>query len=74
MELASDARDHMQVGELAYWPRGSAFWIFWGPTPASEGEEPRAASDVNPFGLIHDDPSCLSAVQDGEMVRITFVT
>ena len=45
---AEDARQDMEVGELAYWPPGSAFCIFFGPTPASTGERPRAASNVNP--------------------------
>lgn len=69
-ELADDARAEMQVGELAYWPPGSAFCIFWGPTPASQGNEPRAASPVNPVGMIQGDASQLNAVADGVNVRI----
>lgn len=49
---ASDARDLMEVGELAYWPPGNALCVFFGPTPASTGSEPRAASPVNPVGRI----------------------
>jgi hypothetical protein len=37
-----DARQEMAVGELAYWPSGSAFCIFFGPTPVSRGDIPRA--------------------------------
>ncbi len=47
-----EARDLMEVGELAIWPPGSALCIFFGPTPASVDEEPRAASKVNPIGRI----------------------
>lgn len=54
---AADARTEMKVGELAYWPVGNAFCIFWGPTPASSDETPVAASAVNPFGMIKDDNS-----------------
>ena len=50
--LSSDARDLMEVGELAYWPPGNALCVFFGPTPASTGSEPRAASEVNPVGRI----------------------
>ena len=49
-DLSQDARDVMEVGELAVWPSGRALCIFFGPTPASEGEEPRAVSPVNPVG------------------------
>ncbi|MFN2149053.1 MAG: cyclophilin-like fold protein [Anaerolineales bacterium] len=73
LDPASDARDRMQAGELAYWPPGMAFCIFWGPTPASEGDEPRAASAVNPFGLIRGDPKDLASVRDGETMRVTLI-
>jgi len=49
---AAEARELMEVGELAYWPVGNALCVFFGPTPASEGQEPRAASPVNPIGRL----------------------
>lgn len=49
---APDARDIMKVGELAFWLPGNALCIFFGPTPASTGQEPRAASKVNPVGSL----------------------
>jgi hypothetical protein len=55
-EESSDAKEVMEVGELAIWPPGHAFCIFFGPTPASDDEKPRAASPVNPIGKIIDDP------------------
>jgi len=36
----------MAVGDLAYWPPGQAFCVFFGPTPASQGQEPVAAGPV----------------------------
>ena len=69
-DLATDARDEMEVGELAYWPPGSAFCIFWGPTPASYGDEPRAASPVNPVGKLAGDVSQLNSIANGTTVRI----
>lgn len=52
-----DAREIMEVGELAFWAPGKAFCIFFGPTPASSDDRPRAASAVNPMGKITADPT-----------------
>ena len=48
-------RDVFEVGEVAMWPPGGAFCIFFGPTPASVGDEPRAASPCAPLGRIKGD-------------------
>ncbi len=71
--LEADSRDVLEVGELGYWPTGSAFCIFFGPTPASSGEEPRAASAVNILGRIDGDVSGLWDVPDGVRVLIEAV-
>jgi hypothetical protein len=70
LEESDDARVEMQVGDLAYWPPGSAFCIFFGPTPVSRGREPRAASKVNPLGRVEGDAKAFTAVRDGEKVRL----
>jgi len=70
LEESSDARTDMQVGELAYWAPGSAFCIFFGRTPVSEGSAPRAASPVNPLGKVDGDATAFKAVRSGEKVRI----
>ena len=54
-EEAVEARAHVEVGELGYWPVGEAFCIFFGPTPASTGDKPRAASPVNIVGRVLGD-------------------
>jgi hypothetical protein len=69
-KIAPDARSAMEVGELAYWPPGHAFCIFFGPTPASDGDAPRAASPVNPIGRITDEVEPLKTAPDGVKVRI----
>ncbi len=51
--------DIVEVGELAFWPPGKAFCIFYGPTPASTDERPRAASVVTAFGKIQGDATIL---------------
>ena len=56
-----DASDVVDVGDLAYWPPGMAFCVFFGRTPASHGNEVRAASPVNVVGRIDDPPIDTSA-------------
>lgn len=68
--LEGSAREVLDVGELGFWPPGSAFCIFFGPTPASEGEEIRAASPVNIIGRIEASPDELRSVQDGARVSL----
>lgn len=69
-DQAADAREEMAVGELAYWPAGQAFCIFYGPTPASTGERPRAYSPVNVVGQIVGDARKLAGTQPGTPVKI----
>ena len=42
------------VGALAYWPSGNALCLFWGPTPASSGSAPAAASPVSVVAQVAD--------------------
>jgi hypothetical protein len=70
VELSSDARDVMEKGELAVWPTGSALCIFFGPTPVSKGDEPRAVSPVNPVGKLIDSPESLKNLGSSIQVRI----
>jgi len=50
--VESDATDVVERGTIAYWPAGPCLCVFWGPTPASVGNECRAASDVNVVGRV----------------------
>lgn len=68
--LEADSRDVLEAGELGYWPTGSAFCIFFGPTPASQVDEIRAASAVNIVGTIKGNLSQLPNVPDGAIVCI----
>lgn len=63
-------RDVVEMGDLGYWPPGSAFCIFFGPTPASQGDEIRPASPVNVFGRVEGDPRVFKTVRSGTTVRI----
>ncbi len=68
--LEPDAREVLKPSELAFWPPGNAFCIFFGATPASQNEECRAASDVNVFGKVTDDLSELWNVKSGTTIII----
>lgn len=67
---SEDGQEVVEVGDLAYWPPGNAFCIFWGPTPASRGSEIRPASAVNVLGRIDGDATVFSSVRSGVTVRI----
>ena len=71
LEQEPDARADVEVGDLAYWPAGPAFCIFFGPTPVSTGDQPRAYSPVNVFGRVLGDAKQFKAVSSGAMVRVT---
>ena len=66
-----DARAEVEVGDLAYWPAGPAFCIFFGPTPVSTGGQPRAYSPVNVFGRVLGDAKQLKGVPSGAAVEVT---
>ena len=70
-DQATDARAEVEVGELGYWPVGHAFCIFFGPTPVSTDERPRAASPVNILGRVLGDATQFRDVRNGEQVQIT---
>ena len=65
-----DAKADVEVGELGYWPPGNAFCIFFGRTPASSDDRPKAASPVNIIGKVTGDASLLKSVRNGDNVRI----
>lgn len=63
-------RETVALGDLGYWPPGSAFCIFFGRTPASHGEEIRPASPVNVFGRLVGDATVWKKVRAGTAVRV----
>ena len=65
-----NAQQIVEGGDIGYWPSGNAFCIFFGLTPVSSGNEIRAASPVNVFGKILEDPNVLKKVKQGEKIKI----
>lgn len=64
------AKEDVEVGDVAYWPEGRAICIFFGPTPISRGDKPRAYSPVYVFGRVLGDPGALRGVAEGARVRV----
>lgn len=65
-----NAKEIVQEGDIGFWPSGSGFCIFFGPTPISKSGEIRPASPVNVFGKILGDAKQFSKVKDGEKIKI----
>lgn len=65
---AENPKEVVDMGDLGYWPPGSAFCIFFGPTPASRGDEIRPASPVNVLGRVEGDSGVFKKVKSGERV------
>jgi hypothetical protein len=63
-----NGQEVVQLGDVAYWPPGHAFCIFFGPTPVSRGSEIRPASAVNVVGHIEGDPLGFRRVSAGSRV------
>ena len=63
-----NGKEVVDLGDIAYWPPGSAFCIFFGRTPASRGDEIRPASAVNVVGKIKGAPKVFKAVSNDERI------
>ena len=63
-------QETVDLGDLGYWPPGRAFCIFYGPTPASRGNEIRPASAVTVIGRVTGDAALFRQVRAGTSVTI----
>jgi hypothetical protein len=69
-ELERDARAEVEIGDVAFWPDGDAIAIFFGRTPASVDDKPRAYSPCNLIGTLDGDISDLKRVNSGDSLEI----
>ena len=60
----------VNIGDLGYWPQGSAFCLFFGPTPISGEGKIRPASAVTVFGRVTSDTTVLKQVASGTEITI----
>ena len=69
----NDSKEVVELGDLGYWPPGNAFCLFFGLTPASEGDKIMPASPVNVIGKILGDLEILKSIKSGEKVSVKLV-
>jgi hypothetical protein len=65
-----NAKAVVSKGDLGYWLPGNAFCIFFGLTPASQGDEIKPASPVNIFGKIIGDSTVFKKVRSGAKIIV----
>ncbi len=65
-----EGQEVVDMGDLGYWPPGRASCIFFGPTPASRGDEIRPASAVTVIGRVEGDATIFKQVRSGATVTI----
>ena len=69
----NDSKEVVELGDLGYWPPGNAFCLFFGLTPASEGDKIMPASPVNVIGKILGDFEILKSIKSGEKVSVKLI-
>lgn len=60
----------VEEGDIAFWAEGSAFCLFFGPTPVSTENEIRPASEVIMLGKVKGDLAPFKSVREGQEVTI----
>ena len=64
-DLANDAKEVINFGEIVYWSAGKAIAIGFGKTPISKENEIRLADKCNVWGKTHFDLKKLADVESG---------
>lgn len=60
----------VKIGDVAYWPQGHCFCLFFGPTPISESSEPRPYSEVVIVGKITNKIKDLETVPPNDPLEL----
>ena len=71
LDLESDAKDVINLGEIAYWIDGKCIAIGYGKTPISQNNEIRLATKTNIWGDAVINIKELSKIKDGDEVIIS---
>jgi hypothetical protein len=70
LPLDATATRKVRIGDIGYWPPGTALAIFFGRTPMSTGPDPVPASEVNLVGRIVGDALSLKKAKGAARIRI----
>ncbi len=70
VKLEDDAKDVMQLGELAFWTEGSAIAIGYGKTPVSVGEEIRLIGSCNVWADCSFKKSDFDNIKPGDKISL----
>ena len=71
IDLESDAKDIIDLGEVAYWIDGKSIAIGYGKTPISQNNEIRLAAKTNIWGDAVLDVKELGKIRDGDEIIIS---
>ena len=70
LALEDDAKDVVNLGELAFWVEGNCIAIGFGPTPISRGDEIRLAAKTNIWANSQVDLTILKSIKSGEKISV----
>ena len=70
--LENDAKEIMQLGELAFWTEGSAIAIGYGKTPVSIDQEIRLIGPCNVWGNANFKKSDFDNLKPGDKISLDF--
>ena len=71
LSLDNDAKDVINLGEIAYWIEGKCIAIGYGKTPISQNNEIRLAAKTNIWGDAELNTKKLKNIKDGNEVIIS---
>ena len=70
VNLEENAKNVVELGELAFWVEGNCIAIGFGPTPISHENEIRLAARTNIWANSKNDLKVLKTTQAGEMIKL----
>ena len=70
LERETDARELMQLGDIAFWTEGNSIAIGYGETPISAPGEIRLAAKVNVWARALGDVTVLASAETGDVVEV----